>query len=433
METLLSYSLLSGPVPTAIALLAGPGTIWLLLVRRRWYLIAVPAAVVVSVTATLGLHAFVEKVWHPFADPVEAPVYAAIAVAFFGVAMVIPRVIAARRRILASLVSVVSAAAVVAAGAVQVNAVFAAYPTVGTALGASGVEQVALSAVGGHDADVVTGHPLESAWHAPAGLPSDGRILTAVIPGSTSGFTARAAEIYLPPAYFAKPRPLLPVLVLLAGQPGSPQDWLDGGQLVPTADGFARHHHGLAPVVVVADGTGSQLANPLCMDSRLGNVATYLATDVPRWVTTNLQIDPDPQAWAVGGLSYGGTCALQLAANYPKIYPTFLDMSGQDEPTLGDRQHTIEAAFNGDVAAFTRVNPLDLLRSRRYPTSAGAFVVGDDDEHYRPQVETMFRAARVAGMNVHLDLVPGGHSFTVWSTGLRSQFDWLAKRFSLTT
>ncbi len=129
---------------------------------------------------------------------------------------------------------------------------------------------------------------------------------------------------------------------MLAGQPGSPEDWLNGGKLAMTMDAFAREHHGLAPVVVVPDGTGSQLANPLCLDSQLGKVASYLAVDVPTWIKTHLQVDPDPRSWAVGGLSYGGTCSLQLATNHPEVYPTFLDLSGQEEPTLGDRRRTVD-------------------------------------------------------------------------------------------
>ena len=76
-----------------------------------------------------------------------------------------------------------------------------------------------------------------------------------------------SAQVYLPPSYFTNPRPLLPVLVLMAGQPGKPEDWLQGGKLTATMDAFARDHEGLAPVVVIADGTGSQMANPLCTDS----------------------------------------------------------------------------------------------------------------------------------------------------------------------
>ena len=56
-------------------------------------------------------------------------------------------------------------------------------------------------------------------------------------------------------------------------------------------------------------------------------------------------MDPDSEGWAVGGVSYGGTCALQLATNHPDVYPTFLDISGSAEPTLGDRGCTVAAAF----------------------------------------------------------------------------------------
>ena len=64
----------------------------------------------------------------------------------------------------------------------------------------------------------------------------------------------------------------------------------------------------------------------------------HLAQDVPAWITTHLQVDRDPTNWAIGGLSLGGTCALQMATNYTDVYPTFLDLSGDPEPTLGDHQ-----------------------------------------------------------------------------------------------
>lgn len=67
----------------------------------------------------------------------------------------------------------------------------------------------------------------------------------------------------------------------MAGQPGSPEDWLVGGRLTQTMDQYAAANEGLSPVVVVADATGDELANPLCMDSNLGNVSTYLSVDVP--------------------------------------------------------------------------------------------------------------------------------------------------------
>ena len=73
-------------------------------------------------------------------------------------------------------------------------------------------------------------------------------------------------------------------------------------------DRFAAAHDGLAPLVIVPDLTGSALGNTLCLDSRLGAADTYLARDVPAWAATTLQVDSGRMA--VGGFSFGGTCAL---------------------------------------------------------------------------------------------------------------------------
>lgn len=431
-EWLDRVSLVSGPLPVLVVLLGILGAGWLLAGRRRWFLRwAVPLSLLAAAAATVVLYVIVERVWRPFPDPVEKPVYVWICVGLWAVFLLVPRILVGRTWMIP--ISILAAGAVVLTAALQINQVFYAYPTAGSALGLPDPDRIDFTQVPPPQAQVVSGRPLEDTWasQVPGGMPGSGRYTTAAIPGDKSGFAARDAVIYLPPSYFVTPRPLLPVLVLLAGQPGSPEDWLHGGKLAATMDEFARAHHGLAPVVVVPDGTGSQLANPLCVDSKLGNVATYLAVDVPAWTKAHLQVDPDPRSWAVGGLSYGGTCALQLATNFPQVYPTFLDLSGQEEPTLGDRKRTVDEAFGGNEAAFVAVNPMDLMRSRRYPDTAGIIVVGDRDDAYRGGAKTVYEAAKNAGMDVQYVEVPGTHSFLVWSTGLRDELDWLARRMGL--
>lgn len=431
MVDLLSASLLSGPLPIALLVLGVVGAAWLLLHPQFGYKTwVVPVCVVFALIVTLVLAYFIEKVWHPFPDPLAFSIYVYIGIGILALALMIPRIVALRR-VFAGILTVLATVAVVLACANQVNLSFAAYPTVRDALGFAPEDQVSFGEVPGAKSDTVTGRPLEAHWSAPAGLADKGTVAAAPIPGTISGFAARDAEIYLPPAYAASPRPLLPVLVLLSGQPGSPQDWLAGGMLAKTMDSFARAHQGLAPVVVVADGTGSQFANPLCVDSPLGNAATYLAKDVRAWIKANLQVDHDPKAWAVGGFSYGGTCSLQLATNYPAIYPTFLDFSGQVEPTLGDRAQTVDQAFGGNAAAFTKINPMDLMKEHKFPDTAGVVVAGDSDEVYGPGASTIYAAAKSAGMDVRLLILPGGHDFSVWATALSDELPWLAQSVGL--
>ncbi len=400
---------------------------------RRWLVVWVPVAVVSTVVLVLAAAVLVEQVWRPFPDRLPRSVYVWSGLAVLAIALGAGRWVVRHRdrQPLAAAGLVVAVVAVVVAAAGQVNAVYDAYPTVRAALGLSNYRTVPLAEALGSAAATIDRRPLSENWTPRGDLPETGAVTTARIPGAVSGFRARDARIYLPPAYFADPRPELPVLVLLAGQPGGTEDWLVGGRLTQIMDAYAAEHDGLAPVVVLADGTGGQFDNPLCVDSHLGNVATYLTVDVPAWVRRQLQVDPDPSGWAIGGFSYGGTCALQLATTRPDVYPTFLDLSGQAEPTIGDRDRTVREVFGGDAAAFARNNPAELLTRNRYPGSAGVFVVGLDDREYRSGLEQLTTAAAAAGMDVHLTELPGAHSFAVWSAGLEKELPWLSRRLGL--
>lgn len=276
------------------------------------------------------------------------------------------------------------------------------------------------------------GKPLSEVWHAPPGLPDKGTVSRTPIPGTKSGFKARDAYVYLPPAYQASPRPLLPVVVLLGGQPGVPEDWVNTAQVNEALDTFAAAHEGLAPIVVMPDQLGSTWANTLCFDSKIAKVQTYLAQDVPDWVHQHLQAAKGRGSWSIGGASMGGTCALQLAVNAPEVYGSFLDMSGQDEPTLGTRAETVDAAFGGDNAAFEAVDPLHVMARKQFPDTAGAIVVGRTDEQFRGQQEKVYQAVLAAGMKAKFDLMPGGHGWVIFRPGIIDQLPWLAQQTGLT-
>lgn len=426
MVKVLDASIIDGWLLMVINILGVLGFVWLLGKPSRRFFVAIAAiALPVAIAVTFAARWYVEKQWRPVPEPIPDVVYVWSGVCVVGLAILVTRLMFAEA-IWRRVVTVCAAGLVVLLGVAHVNSHFGQYPTLRAALGLDHINTANASEL----SKAKTVVPL-SQWRKPSGLPAHGTIATVTIPASASQFAARAARVYLPPAYSSSPRPRLPVLLLLAGQPGAPSDWLVGARLADTMDDYAAAHDGVAPLVIVADGTGTAMGNPLCMNSDLGNAATYLTTDVTDWATGTLDVDVDRAKWAVGGLSYGGTCALQLVTNYPDQYPTFLDMSGQLEPTLGDRQRTIAAAFGGDNAKFVAVNPADLMRTRRYPTVAGVFVVGADDREYRPGLEKLYQLAKDAGMDVRFETVPGGHSFPVWAAGLKKELPWLAGRLGL--
>ena len=427
LSRLLDAPLIAGVLPTTVTVLGAMGGVLLLVGRtRRWWLRAVPVAVVVGAVA-VGVVLLVMAVFRPFPDPLPPRVLAWIAVVVAAFVLAGHKL---RRGWWRAGLVVVSALLVLATGVVKVNAVYGYRPTVGAALGLPFSNQVDLADVPA--APLLTtpqDRPLAATWTAPPDMPRRGTISEVTVPGTVSGFTARPAWVYLPPAYLTSPRPRLPVLVLIPGQPGGPEDWLLAGRLAAVMDSFAAAHQGLAPVVVVPDATGSDLANTMCLDSRLGAAETYLARDVPNWAASALKVDTGRMA--IGGFSFGGTCALQLALRHPDTFPTFLDVSGQAEPTLGDRPSTVEAAFGGDDAAFDEVAPLSELRHRTYPELHGTLVVGQKDDTYRPQAEQVTAAARAAGATIALVELPAGHSWSLASEALGAALPWLAGRLGI--
>lgn len=427
-------ALLSGPVPFVLRWCGLVTLAWLVghtmrARRRGWAVTTLGCAAVAVALTVLGQH-LVRNVWRLFPDPLTTPVFASVALPFFALALAAV-LVTGKIRLGHIGQIVVAVLVVVAANANEINRYFAAYPTLADAIGADNSGKIPFQELTAAVALAPDEHPLSTLWTPRTAPPDRGSLTSAPIPATHSGFTARPAEIYLPPAYFVTPRPQLPVLVLLSGQPGSPQDWLAAGRLARTMDSFAAAHGGLAPITVVADGTGDQFANPLCLDSHIAKSATYLAIDVPAWIRAHLTVDPDPDSWAIGGLSYGGTCALQLATNYPAVYPTFLSLSADTEPTLGSRGETITRAFAGNEHAYQQVSPTHLLRTRRYPDSAGALVTGNRDRDGRTAARTLLQATRAAGMNTHYTELPGGHDWHVWSAALYHELPWLAVRLGL--
>lgn len=239
----------------------------------------------------------------------------------------------------------------------------------------------------------------------------------------------RAAGTRLPPEAGDPGRH--PVLVLLAGVPGATDDWFTHGGAAAFIDDFAAQHDGQAPVVVAPDDTGEDNQDLLCMDSPVAAVDSYLSRDVPAWLENQPWADQDTSRWAVGGLSYGGTCAYQLTVRHPALFPTFLDFSGESRPMLDTVENAVNTLFDGDSRAYAKQDPLAILSKSHRPGTAGMLVVGDDDEPYTDEQREVEKACRRAGVQITSAELPGGHDWEVWTAALREAAPFLGQRMKL--
>ena len=435
VDWLYDVRLIDGPLYWAALILGLAGAGYLLLpppaspnVRRWIFRIIAAAAAAFALVATV--HWALINVFTVFPenipDTVLLWVVPAVAAVLLGL-MRLPHASWPRRG-----TAVLAALLVVALSSVQINAYFGLNRTVSDLLGTALSRIPALEAGLMRQPGQPDGASLDS-WSPQGELPAGGALRRASIPGTLSGMDTREAYIYLPPAYFAANRPALPVLVLIAGQPGGPADWLTGGTIQAHMDSYAAAHGGVAPVVVIPDPNGSQSANTMCMDSRIARADTYLTKDVTGWISSTLVVDTNHSRWATGGFSFGGTCAVQLATRHPELFPAALAFSAEAEPAIAkERQKTIDAAFPGDPEAFNRQTPLAIMKQQRFEGSGLYLTAGQNDPEFVGYLRTLATAAESAGFTVRAYEVENtGHSWDTSSRRIADALDFLMDRWGL--
>ncbi len=270
--------------------------------------------------------------------------------------------------------------------AVGINAAFGINPTLGSLFGVVASNPIDIG--DGGDASAAPDQPIYQTWKPPADMPAQGTRGTQSIPGTVSGFTARDAGIYLPPAALGADAPALPLVVMMMGHPGNPDVTFIGDVL----DQFAAQHDGLAPIVIVADQLGGDgTTDPACADSTaFGNAETYVTQDVVNWARANLRIIDDPRYWIVAGYSNGGGCAIKYGAKYPDVFKNIIDVSGEEYPGSEDPDDVTAAIYGGDSAAFDASKPIAIMQAApagSYSETTAVFTAGSEDPglHHRRQ------------------------------------------------
>ncbi len=255
---------------------------------------------------------------------------------------------------------------------------------------------------------------------------------------------SRTVYIYLPPQYFldkyASYR--FPVIEMLHGSPGNPEQWVDPMNILPTLDDMIATHQADPAVLVMPDTDGSEKYSLQCLNA-IGGVpdATYVALDVPNSVAANYRVQPPGNAWGIGGLSEGGFCAANLALQYPARYGYAGVISGYFAPTddlvpLRNRPGTAAVytpPFPGDPKLRKKNTPDVYITQLPLGTLIPQFFLaaGAQDAQDVQAAQSFRQQLQLYQANVPLFLVPGAtHNATAWRGALRPMFSWMTPQLA---
>ena len=266
-------------------------------------------------------------------------------------------------------------------------------------------------------------------------LPPHGLVELVNIPAPSSGFHARAAQVYLPPAWFDPVRPHLPVIVLLQGTPGTPADWTRGGEADVTVDTWAAAHGGVAPILVMPDPNGGPFADTECVDGKEGAAETYLTQDVRSYVGRTFGAAMDRTSWAIGGLSEGGQCAVTLTMRHPDLFSVFLAFGADDHLSHdGGLTNLFRGSARSAWSQAEAYAPRHLLTQTPPVPVSGWFGAGQADGGLTATAQRMDALARGSGIDSHLGLIPDAHhTFRVWRDAFAQALPWVVARFRTVT
>jgi enterochelin esterase-like enzyme len=259
-----------------------------------------------------------------------------------------------------------------------------------------------------------------------------GYLVRLMVTGPRSHLT-RVVYVYLPPQYFepAYGRYRFPVIELIHGQPGEPQDWI-------TVVGVTRTFHTLLEdkaaqpaVLVMPDANGGRAISLQCLNQAGGpQDLTYLAVDLPTQITRILRVQPPDSAWGVAGYSEGGFCAANMALRYPDRYGFAGVLSGYFKPSdnqLADPSRLV-SPFNGNIRLAEHNTPLEEIQDLPVTAVIPRFWLasGAADQQGVADAERFWQELRVRQPDVPLTLTPGaGHTPAAWRAEVPSMLTWM--------
>jgi enterochelin esterase-like enzyme len=235
------------------------------------------------------------------------------------------------------------------------------------------------------------------------------RIVHVTIPAPADGISKGDAYVYLPPGYEqpANSGMRYPVIYLIHGYPGRAQDWFTAGGIRSTMDLLIRKHY-IGPMIVVSPSASTGYLNDdECLNAP-HHIAleNYLAFDVVHAIDSTFRTVPDRAHRAIGGMSSGGYCSLNIGLHHLHRFSVILASEPYGDPGL----HPLQRLLGGSWPLWRANSPSFYIPLWRFSLPVAAFFdSGGYDKHTTTLALALAQQLAQRGQQTSYRLAAGQH------------------------
>ncbi|MCQ4084968.1 alpha/beta hydrolase-fold protein [Streptomyces sp. RB6PN25] len=266
--------------------------------------------------------------------------------------------------------------------------------------------------------------------HAQGGTDAGG-LLDTYFHGTRSTLSGQVI-VWAPPEYNdpAYAHTDFPVLMLLHGVPGSPQSWLENGNMPGAFQNLVAQHRS-HPFILAMPVINPGSVDTDCSDIPNRKVATWLAEDVPDLIRHKFRTVSGPRGWGLMGFSTGGYCATKLPLQFPHVFGAGAALD--PDPLTGDPDVIYDSVLR------EHNSPMWLIRHTQTDLSGiSLFLATSKQDRDSPPtyIEKFARYANDAadygsGVRVQTMVVPaGGHNYNTWTSMYPAAISFLSEQLA---
>ncbi|MEH1823495.1 MAG: alpha/beta hydrolase-fold protein [Nostoc sp.] len=282
-----------------------------------------------------------------------------------------------------------------------------------------------LTLVGCNFSQSVVAKPLQpqNLQTAPPIIPTQTTLLTYKIEtyNSKAMGGSRTYGVSLPPGYEKNPKKSYPVIFLLHGGHGSPNDWFNQnkGQALKTVEQLYTTGKLPPSIIITPDGNDKRGSSPYWdsqyIDGPNGKVSTAVGNELVKVVQSRYRTLTNPDFWAIGGLSSGGWGAINVGLHNVDHFSILFSHSGYFHDKSGPANSPISYIKNIPLKAQKRL--------KIYLDS------GTSDSEEIDEAEQFNKVLNKLKIQNLFRQFPGSHTWQYWREHLADSLTFVGEQF----